>query len=91
MDTPARARSAHARAVQHHGAGSALDKRVERKVHQTYPEMKLHYHGVHACRGGAEHARLLRAEGPHGERTGEVMIEGVQMGRGGGEQLWSRL
>jgi hypothetical protein len=48
---------------------------VERKIHEKYPEMRLHYHGMHECRGGAEHARLLAVEGPDGRGSGEAMLD----------------
>ena len=70
IDTPGRARAAIGRA--HTFGGPALEARARAKVHARYPEMKLHYHGVHPCRGGDEHARLLGEEGPRGEGLGEA-------------------
>jgi hypothetical protein len=84
VDTAARAKAAHARAVQSAGPGSKLDRRVERKVKEVHPGMAVHYHGVHPCHGGEEHRRLIEAYGDevgHRNAFGEAFgLEGGGMG-----------
>lgn len=51
--------------------------------------MKVHYHGVHECHGGAEHVRLLADEGRSGAGLGEAFgLRGGPLGlASGGRRL----